>query len=223
MALPAATRTVRQGRRLYPNLKTPARHCSARLSKQTQPAKTAQSCSAVSFQAPCIGKKQMGFIGEAVKQILDWRVAGKPHPERFSAARSRACVRACLSVQTGKQGSDCTTCETEHPTRVSVWSACGRLSVAMEILGTAFLQEEAGEQLHSTTWGFLRFGSDSRAGFSLILLHTCQSPASPRIPTPVFLHSPLLSFFPLCIGWNFRSLVSFLAATRAADRTFTHL
>lgn len=36
----------------------------------------------------------------------------------------------------------------------------------------------------STTWGFLLFGSDSRAGFSLISLHTCP---------PVFLRLPFSS------------------------------
>lgn len=57
-----------------------------------------------------------------------------------------ACMPARLCVQTCKQGSDCTTCEIEHPARVSVcmWSACGRLGVAMEILGKASSRRRLG-------------------------------------------------------------------------------
>lgn len=74
----------------------------------------------------------------------------------FTVARVRVCVQTCV------QGCDCTTCEIEHTACVSVcmWSACGRLSVAMEIPGKAYSRRRLGScSLHHlgilTLW--LRF------------------------------------------------------------------
>lgn len=105
-----------------------------------------------------------------------------------------SCTLRCgLCVQTCKQGSDCTTCETEHPVRASVcmWSACGRLSVAMEILGKAFLQKEAGEQLSPPL-------GDSYA-LAQILLQDFHSSHFTHVPPPRLPAFAPFIFFPVCI------------------------
>lgn len=85
----------------------------------------------------------------------------------------------------------------------------------------------------SATWGFLRFGSDSLAGFSLISLHTCPPP-SPCI-RPFYLFPSLYSlefperhsfFFLQVLLWQTVSLHTFenvvSCTIEFADKTTAH-
>lgn len=152
---------------------------------------------------------------------LDSRcVARKLDPERCSAAR----VRARLCVQTCKQGSDCTTCEIEHPVRVSacMWSARGRLGVAMEIVGKASSRRRLGSSsLHHLGIVTLWLGFSCR-----IFTHLTSHVSPPRLSA----FAPFI-FFPVCIHQNFWCFTLFFSllqgspvtVMQAVDRTFTHL
>lgn len=95
-----------------------------------------------------------------------------------------------------------------------MWSACGRLSVAMEILGKAFLQKEAGEQLSPPL-------GDSYALAQILLQdfhssHFTHVPPSPCI-RPFYL-------FPSLYSLEFLERRSFFYKFFCvADRKFTHL
>lgn len=85
----------------------------------------------------------------------------------------------------------------------------------MEILGKAFLQKEAGEQLSPPL-------GDSYA-LAQILLQDFHSSHFTHVP-PVSLHSPLLSFSQFVFIRTSRApLLFFFTSSSVADRKFTHL